>query len=59
MLVMANNDPAVKVLLSIVHYAAEGREYRMWEGRWMGALGDRDKGGGDPPYVCLKASYFE
>ena len=22
-------------------------------------MGDRDKGGGDPPYVRLKASYFE
>jgi hypothetical protein len=56
---MTHDDPCVQVITNVVHYAAASRDDRKWDGKWMGALGDRTQEGDNPPVVRLKPSYFE
>ncbi len=37
---MAPDDPKLKIITSIVHYAAIGTNVRMFDNKWYGALGD-------------------
>ena len=58
-LTMAHDDPTVKVVSNVVHYAASRRDDINWNEKWIGALGDRNENGEDPQFVRLKPSYFE
>ena len=56
---MAHNDPKVKIITSIMQFAARGSNNRMFDNKWYRALDNHQGDGRDPPFVCLKPSYFK
>ena len=58
-LAMVHEDPDVQVISNVLIYASSRGDDKKWKGKWLAALGDRNEKGEDPPFVRLKASYFE
>ena len=58
-LAMVHEDPDVQVISNVLVYASSRRDDKKWIEKWLGALGDRNKKGEDPPFIRLKPSYFE
>ena len=56
---MVHDEQHAQVLSNVMQYAASRRADKAWKGKMAGALEDRSKTGGDPPFVRLKPSYFE
>ena len=58
-LAMVHDKKHAQIISNVLQYAATRRADRSWRGKWLGALGDRNERGEDPPFVRLKPSYFE
>ena len=58
-LAMVHDEHQAQIISNVMQYAASRRADKVWKGRMIDALGDRNEKGEDPPLVRLKPSYFE
>ena len=56
---MVHDKNHAQIISNVLQYAATRRADKSWKGKMLGALGDRNETGEDPPFVRLKPSYFE
>ena len=46
---MVHDEPYIKVLFDVLHYAALGRDDKDWDDKWFVAIDDREEDGTTPP----------
>ena len=59
LLVMVHNEKHAQMVSNVLQYAASQRANNSSKGKMMGAPGDRNNEGQNPPFVRLKPFYFE